>query len=230
VQTKQLKYIIPLGMLYVTALLSANLVGIKVLHFGFIALPASILTFPLTFILDDIFTEVYGYAYTRLIIWTALACNVLLVLILQITVWLPAISSWHFQDAYAQIFMLVPRIVLASFISTPVGQFVNAYVLAKLKLRTHGQAMGLRLVASTTVGAFSDSIIFIAIAFIGIVPLKVVFIMIASQTIFKVVYEVILLPVSLWLIAWLKRNEHLNHFDYNTDFNPFKLRTSDKES
>ena len=225
-QTKQLKYIVPLGMLYVTALVSANLVGIKVLHFGFVVIPASILTFPLTFILDDIFTEVYGYAYTRMIIWTALACNVLLVIFLQITVWLPAIPSWHFQHAYAQIFMMVPRIVIASFVSTPTGQFVNAYVLAKLKLRMHGQAMGLRLVGSTAVGAFIDSIIFISIAFIGVVPLKVIFIMIASQTVFKVVYEVILLPVSLWLIGWLKRNEHLNHFDYNTDFNPFKLRAS----
>jgi len=226
VAAKQLKYIIPLGMLYVTALISANLVGIKVIHFGFIALPASILTFPLTFILDDIFTEVYGYGYTRMIIWTALACNVLLVLILQITVWLPAIPSWHFQHAYAQIFLLVPRIVIASFISTPTGQFVNAYVLAKLKLRTRGKAMGLRLVGSTAVGAFTDSVIFIGIAFLGIVPLHIIFIMIASQTIFKIAYEVILLPVSLWLIAWLKRNEHLNHFDYHTNFNPFRLRAN----
>ncbi len=223
-QNKQLKYIIPLGMLYVTTLLSANLVGIKVIHFGFIALPASILTFTLTFILDDIFTEVYGYAYTRLIIWTALACNVLLVIFLQLTVWLPAIAGWPYQHAYAQIFMLVPRIVIASFVGTPSGQFVNAYVLAKLKLRTHGQAMGLRLVCSTAVGALTDSIIFICIAFLGIVPVKIIIIMIISQTLFKVAYEVILLPISLRLIAWLKRNEHINHFDYNTDFNPFRLR------
>ena len=221
--TKQLKYIIPLAMLYVTALISANLIGIKVLQFAFIAVPASILTFPLTFILDNIFTEVYGYAYARLIIWTALACNVLLVLILQITVWLPAIPSWHFQQAYAQTFLSVPRILLASFVSTPTGQFVNAYVLAKLKLYAHGQAMGVRLVSSTALAALTDSIIFISIAFIGVVPLKIIFIMIVSQTLFKIAYEVILLPVSLWLISWLKRNEHLNHYDYETNFNPFKL-------
>lgn len=210
-------------MLYVTVIIASNVIAVKILQIGFIEIPAAIILYPLSFVLDDVFTEVYGYKRIRPIIWMAFLCNIFIVVMFQISVWLPHLARWTGQAAYATVLSQVPRIVFASFIATPTGQFVNAYVLAKLKIKTAGRNLSFRLVLSTFCGACIDSILFISIAFVGKLPFHDIVIMIVSQTIVKVIYEIVLLPVSIPVIKVLKRRENSNYFDTTTNFNPFKL-------
>ena len=208
-------------MAYVTSILVSNVIAFKIIKIGAFDLPAAVIVYPLIFILDDILAEVYGYRYTRPIIWFSLLCSAIQMGFFQLSIVLPAIPQWHHQFAYETVLGTMPRIVIAAFIAIASAQFANAYLIAKLKIQTQGKYLSARLVFSTFIGVSIDSFLFITIAFIGVLSIKILSIMIISQIVIKVGYEIMLLPLITWVIRRLKAYEGIDYYDINTNFSPF---------
>jgi uncharacterized integral membrane protein (TIGR00697 family) len=227
--TSQYQALPIIAMLYVTSLLIANVAAFKIVQLGPVTFPAGIVIFPLSYIFDDILTEVYGYQYSRRIIWTGLFCVWLFCLVGKITTLLPAASFWSFQMAYALVMSSVPRIVIASSISYLVSEFLNSYLLAKLKIAFAGKQYWLRLLTSTTLGGAIDSLLFCAIAFAWTLPVNALLLLIFWQWIIKVSYEILAIPWTYMITRYLKRVEHEDYYDYQTDFNPFRLKIERQE-
>lgn len=181
--------------------------------------------FPLTYIFGDVLTEVYGYARSRRVIWFALAMNFCAALILALVAWLPAAPGTD-GAPFAGIFTFVPRIVLASTTAFFVGEFLNSFVLAKLKLATQGKWLWTRTIGSTLIGQGADTLIFSVIAFLGVLPQGQLLSMILFNYAYKVGLEVVLTPVTYAVVAFLKRAEGQDAYDRDTNFNPFRLRGS----
>jgi uncharacterized integral membrane protein (TIGR00697 family) len=209
---------------FITCLLTANLLAVKLIAvFGFF-LPAGVIVFPLSYLFSDVLTEVYGYQAARFVIWLGFLCNFLAVVALFVGGIIPAAPVWHDQGAYNTIFGSTPRAVLASCISYIVGEFTNAFILAKLKIATRGRWLWVRTIGSTFIGEGLDSLIFICIVFWGTLPTAVLFTMVLTQWIFKVVYEIIATPLTYSIVLFLKRREGVDTYDYHTNFNPFSLQ------
>jgi len=176
-----------------------------------------------------VLTEVYGYARARQVIWTGFFCNLLAVIAIWIGGQLPAAPFWSAgafsspdaaQQAYQAILGFAPRLLAASFIAYLIGEFLNSFVLAKLKLKTAGRFLWLRTITSTLVGEGADSAVFISIAFWGVFPGYALVQAILSQWLFKVTYEVLATPLTYWVVNALKKSEHEDYYDRETDFNP----------
>ena len=211
-----------LGMMYVTCLLISNLTAGKMWSpFGNITLPAAVLLFPVTYILADVFTEIYGFERTRLIIWTGFACNLLAVISYVITVDLPFPNFWFDQEAYAVVFGMTPRVLAASLLGYLVGEFSNSIIMSKLKIVTKGDKLWLRTIGSTVVGEALDSILFITIAFVGTVPAGQLLSMILFQYLFKLLFEIVLTPVTYKIIGYIKKREGVDTYDYDQKYRLF---------
>ena len=209
--------------LFVTCLLTANIIAVKViLLFGFLV-PAGVIIFPLSYLLGDILTEVYGYSLARKVIWLSFSCNLIASIVIYLGGLAPAAPFWHDQTAYTTILGFGPRLLTASFISYLIGEFVNSFVLAKLKIATKGRWLWTRTIGSTLLGEGIDTIIFISIAFWGIIPAQLMLTAILTQWTFKVLYEVVATPLTYLVVGFLKRKEHIDTYDYRTNFNPFAL-------
>lgn len=178
--------------------------------------------FPLTYIFGDVLTEVYGYARSRRVIWFALLMNLLAALVLALVAWLPAAPDTD-GAPFSSIFTFVPRIVLASTTAFFVGEFLNSFVLAKLKLATGGKWLWTRTIGSTLIGQGADTVIFSLIAFAGVIPQDQLIGMMLFNYVYKVGLEVLLTPVTYSVVGFLKRAENRDAYDRHTDFNPFKL-------
>ncbi|MFA6424414.1 MAG: queuosine precursor transporter [Candidatus Magasanikbacteria bacterium] len=209
---------------FVAILLISNIASTKILSLGWFSFDGGTIIFPLSYIFGDILTEVYGYARSRRVIWTGFAMNLLMVIVFWIVGALPPALDWPFQESFMNILGVVPRIVLASLIAFLFGEFINSYVLAKLKVFTAGKHFWSRAIGSTMVGQFFDTTIFLLIAFAGILPWSLIWIIWVSNYIFKLGTEIILLPVTSRIVRWLKRKEEEDYFDTNTDFNPLKVK------
>ena len=209
---------------YVVLLLVSNLVGQKLTAFGPFRVSGAQLLFPLTYIFSDIFTEVYGYAGSRRAIWIAFFANVLMALMGLFMVWIPAAPEWPgaHQEAFRIVFGPVPRMILASLIAFWAGEFVNSYVMAKMKLWTGGRWLWTRTVGSTVAGQAIDSLIVTTVFFWGTVPWATILIAAGSGYVFKVVYEAAATPFTYAIVGFLKRSEGVDVYDEGTDFNPFK--------
>src|SRR3989442_237108 len=157
--------------LFITCLLTANVLAAKLVVIGGVVLPAGIVIFPVSYIVADVLTEVWGYGAARRVIWLGFACNALMVLAIWIGGELPAAAFWKGQGAYTEILGQTPRIVLASFLASLAGEFANAYVMAKVKILTAGRWLWIRTIGSTIVGEGLDSAVFITLAFAGGLPL-----------------------------------------------------------
>ncbi len=217
------KWFVVIAAIFITSLITANLIAVKLVDlFGFI-LPAGIIIFPVSYIFGDVLTEVYGYRLTRLVIWLGFFCNLLAVVAIFIGQMLPPASFWADQAAYETILGYTPRLLLASFVAYLFGEFANSYVLARLKLLTQGRWLWLRTISSTLVGQGLDSLIFILLAFVGTIPLAGLANAILTQWLFKSLYEALATPVTYMVTNYLKRVEGLDVFDYETDFNPIAL-------
>lgn len=182
--------------------------------------------FPLTYIFGDVLTEVYGYARSRRVIWFGMAMNVLASLTFALVGLLPTDPSSPTKGAFETVLGFVPQIVLASLVAFFVGEFLNAFVLAKLKIATNGRWLWTRTIGSTLIGQAADTLTFTFIAFgigKGALPLSVLWSIIVFNYAYKVGIEVVLTPVTYALVGWLKRAENVDHYDRNTDFNPFKI-------
>ncbi len=187
---------------------------------------AGILFFPVSYIIGDVLTEVYGYARARRVIWAGFAATAFMAFMAWVVVALPPAPSWTNQAAYETVFGQVPRIVAASMAAFWAGEFVNSYVLARMKLLTRGRWLWTRTIGSTVVGQGVDSLIFYPLAFLGAegwtpgLVVTVVF----TQWALKVGWEVLLTPLTYLVVGTLKRAEGLDVFDERTDFSPFRAR------
>jgi hypothetical protein len=209
--------------LFVTCLLTANTIAGKLIAVGGLVLPAAIVIFPLSYVLGDVLTEVWGYAAARRVIWLGFGCNVVLVAAVWVGGALPPAPFWKGQAAYAEILGQTPRILVASFLAYLVGEFANAYVLARLKLATRGRWLWTRTIGSTVVGQGLDSGVFITVAFWGTVPAGALLGIVGAQWLAKVAYEAAATPLTYAAVGWLKARDGVDAFDEGTDFNPIRL-------
>jgi len=211
--------------LFITCLITANIIAVKLISlYGFI-LPAAILIFPLSYIIGDVLTEVYGYRQARRVIWLGFFCNFITVVAIWIGQMLPSASFWDGQASYERILGYAPRLLFASFLAYLVGEFSNAFVLAKMKIATKGRWLWLRTIGSTLIGQGLDSAIFITLAFVGTIPLNALFSAVVIQWLAKSLYEAVVTPLTYVVVAFLKRKEGLDVYDRDTKFNPFSWRS-----
>ncbi|MGN6030279.1 MAG: queuosine precursor transporter [Thermomicrobiales bacterium] len=216
-------YFLVIVALYVTCLIMANILAVKILHVGPWVADAGTLTFPIAYIVGDILTEVYGYAIARRVIWLGFLCNLLAVAMIQLAGVMPADPSWDGGEAYQRIFGSTPRILLASCVAYIVGEFVNSYVLARMKVATNGKYLWTRTIGSTIVAEGLDSLLFVLIAFGGTMSGGILWQMIYTNWILKTGYEAAFTPVTYLVVNKLKRLEGVDVFDRDTNFNPFAV-------
>ncbi|PPD30146.1 MAG: hypothetical protein CTY20_04240 [Hyphomicrobium sp.] len=217
---------------FVVVLVCANLVGpakaaqLDLPLLGVVTFSAGIVFIPMSYIFGDILTEVYGYDRTRRVIWTGFAALVFAAVMASLVVALPPAPNWPNQQAYEVAFGNAWRVVLASMVAYFCGEFVNSFVLAKMKVWSEGRYQRTRFVASTMAGEAVDSSIFYPLAFYnsGIMPNELVWVLTVSQFVTKTAVEICFLPLTTRIVAFLKRAEGVDHFDRDTDFNPFALK------
>ena len=212
------------GILFATCLLISNILASKIMMVGPWAAPAGVLIFPLAYIINDVIAEVWGYQKARLIIWAGFGVNVLAVVFFSAGIVVPAAPFWTGQEAFATALGSTPRIVTASLLAYLLGSFLNAYVMSKFKVLTRGKGFSVRAVLSTLVGEGADSLIFITVAFAGIFPLNAILSMIATQALIKTIYEIAVLPLTIWVVKKVKAVEGIDTFDYSVSYNPFRLK------
>ena len=208
---------------FVTSLITANIISVKLAQVGSIVFPVGVVIFPISYIFGDVLTEVYGFRRARLVIWLGFLCNLLTVGAIWLAQILPAASFWQGQDAFVQILGYTPRLLLASFLAYLMGEFANSYVLAKMKIATAGRWLWARTIGSTLVGQGFDSIIFISVAFVGTIPAAGLISAIVTQWLMKSGYEAVATPLTYGVVNFLKKAEGIDFYDRDTDFNPLKV-------
>lgn len=209
--------------LFVTTLITANITAVKLVGFFGLVLPAAVIVFPVSYILGDVLTEVYGYRAARHVIWLGFFCNLLAVIAIYLGGILPSAPFWQGQEAYETILGYTPRILAASFLAYLVGEFANAIVLAKMKVATNGRFLWSRTIGSTLVGQGLDSLVFIVLAFAGTIPASAMLAAVLTQWIVKSLYEALATPLTYLVVNRLKRSEGIDAYDRDTRFNPLLL-------
>lgn len=209
--------------LFITCLITANIIAVKLISVFGLLLPAAIIIFPISYIVGDVLTEVYGYRQARRVIWLGFLCNLLAVLAIWAGQILPSASFWDAQPAYERILGCTPRILLASFIAYLVGEFSNSYVLAKMKIATKGRWLWSRTIGSTLVGQGLDSLFFITLAFVGAIPFNALAIAVVTQWLIKSSYEAAVTPFTYLAVNFLKRQEGVDVYDCETRFSPLAV-------
>jgi hypothetical protein len=214
---------------FVTILLLSNIIGAS--KPSYITLPggaewsfgAGVLFFPVSYIIGDVLTEVYGYAHARRVIWTGFGALIFMAFMAAVVVALPPARGWPGQESYEFVFGNSWRIVAASMAAFWAGEFANAFVLAKMKLMTGGRFLWMRTIGSTVVGQGLDSLIFYPLAFYGLAgwPIEQLWQVVLSQWVIKTAWEALLTPVTYVVIGFLKRREGVEVFDTGTNFSPF---------
>ena len=212
------------GILFAICLLIANILATKIILIGPWAAPAGVLIFPIAYIINDVIVEVWGYQKARLIIWSGFAVNILAVLFFSLAIVVPAAPFWQNQDAFSSILGSTPRIILGSLMAYLVGSFLNAFVMSKVKIMMKGKDFSVRAILSTLVGEAADSMIFITIAFAGNLPSNILFGMIITQACLKTVYEILVLPFTIFVVKWVKRIEGVDSYDESISYNPFLIK------
>ena len=209
-----------LAAIFVTLLVTSNIIAVKLIEVYGRILPAAIVLFPMTYILGDIFTEVYGFRFARRVIWLGFMCNTVAVVGFWVGGILPAASFWEGQDAYDAILGYTPRLLLASLAGYLVGEFANSIVLSRLKVVTEGRMLWARTIGSTFVGQGFDSAAFVTLAFIGTVAGGNLVELVITQWLFKVVYEAAATPLTYAVVGYVKRRERVDVYDYSASMNP----------
>ncbi|MBP1676432.1 MAG: hypothetical protein H6Q20_991 [Bacteroidetes bacterium] len=213
-----------LGMLFTVCLIVSNIVEQKLIHIGPFEATAGLLLFPVTYIVNDLIAEVWGYRKVRLIIWNGFLMNFLAVFIFRLSIWAPGSENFTHQEAFELVLSNTARITVASFIAFLFGSFLNAYVMSKMKILQHGRGFSVRAIVSTIVGEGVDSIVFFSIAFSGILSVHDLIMLILTQTAMKTGYEVLALPITNILVKWVKKREDTDIYDDNVSYNPLKIK------
>ncbi|PYS02133.1 MAG: hypothetical protein DMG15_25740 [Acidobacteria bacterium] len=210
--------------LFVTVLLCSNVIGAaKVCTVWGFTFGAGVLFFPISYIFNDVLTEVYGYARARKVVWAGFGAIVFASFMSWVVLTLPPAIGWNDQRAYETVFGQTPRIVFASLTAFFVGEFANSYVLAKMKILTSGRFLWSRTIGSTIVGEGVDSLVFYPVAFIGVWENRLVFTVMVSNYVIKVLWEAIVTPVTYRVVGFLKSAEQEDYYDVDTDFTPFSI-------
>lgn len=218
-----MRYLSTITGLFVAVLLISGIVSTKLIQLGPFTFDGGTLLFPLSYIFGDILTEVYGYQESRKVIRTWLFSMVLMSMMVWIVGVLPATVDRTFQNDYNHILMLTPRIFLGSIVAYGIGEFVNAYILAKLKVHMQGNHLRVRTIVSTIIAQIIDTGLMIVIAFAGVFDRSTILTLIISNYIFKVLIEIICTPLTYQVTAFLKKHEHSDVYDVQTNFNPFMI-------
>ena len=214
--------LVVVAAVFVTALITSNIIAVKLVAIVGEVLPAAIILFPLSYIIGDVLTEVYGYSVARRVIWLGFLCNLMAVGAIWAGGLLPAVDP-EIGSAYDLVLGYAPRILAASFAAYLVGEFANAFVLSRMKLLTRGRWLWARTISSTVVGQGLDSTVFISLAFVGTVPGSVLAEIILVQWLAKVGYEVLATPLTYGVVGYLKRVEGRDAYDRGVGFNPVAL-------
>jgi queuosine precursor transporter len=216
----------PISVVFCTVLVISNIAAIKPLSLPglpFILMDGGNLLFPISYIFGDILVEVYGYAQARRVIWLGFAMNILAAIAFSIVVAMPPAPGWEMQEAFASILSQTPRIVFGSVIAFWCGSFLNAWIMAKMKIWMKGRHLWVRTITSTIGGEAIDSLLFTSLAFAGVWPKSLVIQVIFWNFILKTGYEILATPLTYVLVHRLKRVEKSDPFDTQTDFSPFRL-------
>ena len=209
---------------FVTVLICSNMIGAsKVCTVAGLTFGGGVLFFPISYLFGDILTEVYGYARSRKVVWAGFGGLIFASFMSWVIVHLPAAADWPHQKAIETVFGSSPRIVFASLAAYFCGEFVNSFVLAKLKILTQGRKLWFRTIGSTIVGEISDSIIFYPLAFIGIWSNDQVIQVMWSNYLIKVIWEVLATPLTYKVVGFLKKAESEDYYDHKTNFTPFSI-------
>ena len=211
------------GILFAACLLISNTISSKIMSIGHWTVPVGVLVFPLSYIINDVIAEVWGYRKARLIIWAGFGVNLLAVLFFSLSIAMPAAPFYSDQPAFATVLGSTPRIMAASLLAYLVGSFLNAYIMSRFKVLTRGKGFSLRAVVSTVAGEGADSLIFITVAFAGIFPSQALVTMIFTQALIKTIYEIVVLPLTVLVVKKVKKLEEEDVFDVSVSYNPFRL-------
>lgn len=211
--------------LFTTSLIMANLLATKQISFGPANFTGAIFVFPISYIINDVVSEVWGFRRAKLLIWMAFGLNFFFVILGWLIDLIPGVAWWQETPAgigFHAVFGMAPRIVLASFLAFLAGSFLNAFVISKMKVRNDGKYFTARAVFSTLVGEFCDSIIFFPVALLGIVPIEEMPSYVLWQVCLKTSYELIILPVTVRVVKWVKKVENVDVYDRDISYNIFK--------
>ena len=230
---RQFRYLMPVAVVFAGALIASNIIAIKVVDISGLVggwldyfQPAAIIVFPVSYIIGDILTEVYGYATARRVIWSGFFANAMVVLAIVVAQEMPAAPFWGDQEAYDAILGQTWRIVGGSFTAILVGEFANSFVLARLKRKTQGRFLWMRTISSTVIGQGLDSAIFLTIAFFGTATIangEALWAFVWRAWLIKTLYEVVATPLTYLVVNTMKRLEGVDVYDTDTDFNPIPL-------
>lgn len=219
-----------LAVVFCVCLITSNLFVPRLWRVGNtqLQLSAAVIIFPISYIINDLLTEVYGFRRAMQVIWMGFALSAFVAVAAHIVTILPAPlydDSQAVANSFNQLFGLIPRTTVASLIAFILGSHINAWVMSSMKVATKGKGFGWRAILSTIAGEFSDSIIFYPLAFLGTMPFKTILSIVLTQVTVKTVYEIIILPVTSAISHKLKKAEGIDTFDFNVSYNPFKLTT-----
>lgn len=217
------RFLMLITALVTATLLISNTLDTKIFTVMGLNLPAGIILFPLAYLAGDVLTEVYGYAIARRVIWSSILALLMMVGAYEVARVLPPAGFWENQVHFDAILSHVPRLVLASILAYICGEFTNSLIVAKMKVATHGKYMSARFVLSTIFGQFVDTSVFIAVAFAGVLSLNNMWSVLISAWLIKVAWEVVALPFTLLIVKALKKAENADHYDRETNFNPFRM-------
>jgi hypothetical protein len=224
VRPRLYKYYDLVMALFVTILLCSNVIGAaKVCTVWGFTFGAGVLFFPISYIFNDVLTEVYGYGRARKVVWAGFGAIIFASFMSWVIVTLPPAAGWNDQRAYETVFGQTPRIVFASLTAFFVGEFANSYVLAKMKIKTSGRHLWMRTIGSTIVGEGVDSAVFYPAAFLGVWETNLVVTVMISNYVIKVLWEAVVTPFTYQVVGFLKRAEHEDYYDRDTDFTPFSI-------
>ena len=212
-----------LGILFNVCLIAANLLETKVVQVGDLTITAGLLVFPVSYIINDCISEVWGFRKARLIIWSGFAMNFFVVALGLVAVALPSAPFWKGEEHFNFVFGMAPRIVLASLLAFLMGAFLNAYVMSRMKIASQGKRFAWRAIASTIVGETADSLIFFPIAFGGVIAWSELLVMMGIQVILKSLYEVIILPVTIRVVRAVKRIDGSDVYDEGISYKVWKV-------
>lgn len=213
-----------LGIVFCACLIASNLLETKIIQLGPVTITAGFLVFPISYIINDCIAEVWGFRKARLIIWLGFAVNFAMVSLFQLAVALPSAPFWEGDSAFRFIFGLAPRIAVASLTAFLLGSFLNAYVMSRMKISSQGRHFSARAILSTLVGETADSFIFFPLAFGGLVPVPELIKMMAIQIFAKTAYEIIVLPVTIRVVDFLKNVEDMDAYDTDISYNILKIK------
>ena len=214
--------IVLMAILFNVCLIASNLFETKIFTAGMLTLTGGVIIFPVSYILNDCIVEVWGFRKARLVIWSGFAMNFFVVAMAQIVRILPSASFWDGGEHFDYIFGLAPRVTMASLLAFLSGSTVNAYIMSKMKVASHGKRFSVRAVVSSVCGETVDSLVFFPIAFWGLAPGEMVKMMLL-QIVLKTAYEVVILPVTGMVVRAVKKYEGADTFDTDISYNPFKI-------